>query len=140
MGMISIGAWANLLLVCSTILIASCGVQTETELARITSPDKKVVALLLQVDPGGGATVAFTTYVYLNKGCEDVLRHANFEGYSCGPVSIDWKDNKTLQIVYYAGCHIRTFDNQWWARSGGESPREVELVLKRDDVPGWPGR
>ena len=49
----------------------------------------KVSASLVQIDPGGGATVAFSNYVYLNEVGRDRSNSANFEGYSCGPVSLE---------------------------------------------------
>jgi hypothetical protein len=115
-------------------LSAGCGPRTESELARATSPDGKVVASLVQVDPGGGATVAFSDYVYLNEAGRDRRKTANFEGYSCGPVSIDWKDNQELEIAYAAGCRIRKFENQWWTSTDPTSARMVELELRRVDT------
>jgi hypothetical protein len=118
------------LLICAAMLVAGCGAGTETELSRSPSPDERVVVHVVQVDPGGGATVAFINYVYLSEAGRDRSKTANFEGYSCGPLSVAWKDNQRLEIAYPAGCRIRRFDNQWWTSSGA-SARMVELILRR---------
>jgi hypothetical protein len=118
------------LLICAAVLIAGCGARTETELSRSPSPDGRVVAYAVHVDPGGGATVGFINYVYLSEAGHDRSKSANFEGYSCGPLSVAWKDSQRLEIAYPAGCRIRRFDNQWWASSGA-SARMVELILRR---------
>jgi len=120
-------------LACVVLLLSACGARSEKELARLNSPDGKLVALLLQVDPGGGATVGFTNYVYLNPAAQDSRRHPLFEGYSCGPMSIAWVDDKTLKLTYYSHCHITKFDNEWWTGSDVSSIRVVELVLERRD-------
>lgn len=117
-------------LICAAVLVAGCGARTETELSRSPSPDGKLVAYVVHVDPGGGATVAFINYVYLSEAGHDRNKTANFEGYSCGPLSVAWKDSQRLEIAYPAGCRIRRFDNQWWT-SSGTSPRMVELMLRR---------
>jgi hypothetical protein len=44
-------------------------------------PNHKLVALQIQEDPGGGATVAFTNYVYLAQEGSDIHKNAQFEGY-----------------------------------------------------------
>lgn len=72
-------------LICAAVLVAGCGARTETELSRSPSPDGKLVAYVVHVDPGGGATVAFINYVYLSEAGHDRNKTANFEGYSCGP-------------------------------------------------------
>jgi hypothetical protein len=120
------GSWIFVVL-----LVGGCGARTESELARVVSPDAKVSASLVQIDPGGGATVASSNYVYLNEVGHGRSNTANFEGYSCGPVSIEWKSNRELEIAYPEGCRIRKFQNQWWASVDPSSPRMVELVLRR---------
>jgi hypothetical protein len=118
------------LLICAAVLAAGCDAGTETELSRSPSPDGRVVAYVVQVDPGGGATVEFINYVYLSEAGHDRSKTANFEGNSCGPLSVAWKENQRLEIAYPAGCRIRRFDNQWWTNSG-TSARMVELILRR---------
>jgi hypothetical protein len=63
------------------VLIAGCGARTETELSRSPSPDGRAVAYVVQVDHRGGATVAFSYYVYLAEAGHDRSKTANFEGY-----------------------------------------------------------
>jgi hypothetical protein len=118
------------LLICAAVLLAGCGARTETELSRSPSPDGSVVAYVVHVDPGGGATVGFINYVYLSEAGHDRSKTANFEGYSCGPLSVVWKGSQSLEITYPVGCRIRRFDNQWWT-SSGTSARMVELMLRR---------
>jgi len=121
------------LFIYAAVLVAGCGARTEKELSRSTSPDGSLVSYLVQVDPGGGATVAFSNYVYLSEAGHDRSKTANFEGYSCGPLSVAWKDNQRLEITYPAGCRIRRFENQWWSGSD-TSARMVELILRRVDT------
>jgi hypothetical protein len=94
-------------------LLAACGTRIEEELARTSSPDMKLVATLVQVDPGGGATVGFTTDVYVNEAGLESRKHPQFEGYSCGPVSISWMENQTRaqplqQHLLFFHAHRRT--------------------------------
>jgi hypothetical protein len=117
------------------VWVSACGIRTEEELARTSSPDKRIVATVVRVDPGGGATVGFTIDVYVNEAGEVNRKHPQFEGYSCGPVSAVWQDNQILQITYWSGCHIYTFDNKWRTGKGIDSLRVVELVLNRESVP-----
>jgi hypothetical protein len=124
------GRW----LICAAVLITGCGARTETELSQSPSPDGSVVAYVVHVDPGGGATVAFINYVYLSEAGHHRSKTANFEGYSCGPLSVAWKGSQRLEITYPAGCRIRRFDNQWWT-SPATSARMVELVLRRVEAP-----
>jgi hypothetical protein len=122
--------------VCFALLLHGCGTRTETELAKSSSPDKTTVASLVQVDSGGGATVGFITDVYLSEAGKDRGKSPLFSGYSCGPVSITWEDDRTLQIHYQSHCHITKFENEWWTGTDTTSPRMVELVLKRGDGNG----
>jgi hypothetical protein len=117
------------------LLLAGCGERTETETADMLSPNKGTIAVLLQVDPGGGATVGFTTEVYLAEAAKPNQRDLQFKGYSCGPVSIAWQDNQILKISYWPHCHILSFDNAWYPRSEPMSTERVELVLERKDDP-----
>ena len=125
---------------CLALVLGSCGTRTEKELSSSSSPDKKLVASLVQVDPGGGATVGFVTDVYLHEVGRDSSgrKHSQFEGYSCGPVSIAWKDDQTLQITYRQHCHILAFDNEWWVGLNTDSARMVELVLIREEASNSP--
>jgi hypothetical protein len=117
------------------ILLSACGARIETEVARASSPDKKLVALLMLEDPGGGATVAFIHYVYLSEAGRDDRKNALFEGYSCGPMRIEWTENRTLQVTYQPHCRITKFNNEWWTGSDVSTAQMVELVLKREDAP-----
>jgi hypothetical protein len=119
------------LIVCASVLIAGCGQRTEKELSRATSPDGTVVASVVQVDPGGGATVAFSTYVYLSEAGHGRSRKANFHGYSCGPLSVAWKDGQVLEVAYPQRCRILEFNNEWWTYTNSTDARMVELVLRR---------
>jgi hypothetical protein len=118
------------------LLLGACGARTETELTRASSPDKQIVALLVQVDPGGGATVGFTNYVYLAQAGQAAGKTAQFAGYSCGPMHIEWKESRTLQVTYQPHCHITQFNNEWWTGSDASTAQMVELVLKREDGQG----
>jgi hypothetical protein len=100
-------------------------------LARAISPDGKVIASLVRVDPGGGATVGFLDYIYLNEAGSERSKTANFEGYACSSLAIKWKDDQTLEIAYAARCRIRQFENQWWGETHLGRARSVELVLRR---------
>jgi hypothetical protein len=120
------------------LLLTGCGERTETEIARVVSPNKKAVATALQVDPGGGATVGFTIEVYVAETSKPDHRDLQFKGYSCGPVSIAWEDDRILKVSYWPHCHILSFDNAWYPRSEPVSTDRVELVLERKDHPDNP--
>jgi hypothetical protein len=118
-------------LITVALVLSACGKKTDAVLARVPSPDQKLEAVLVQVDYGGGATVGFGSYVYLNRAGDNSRKSAQFEAYSCGLISLSWIDNNTFQVSYEPHCHVLRFDNEWWDRSAPETLRIVELVLRR---------
>lgn len=123
------GAIAIVWLVC----ITSCGSQPERrEMQRVTSPDKRVDAVLVQ--RGTGATTATPMELYLVSSGLDwrkespLLRGDKFDGFK-----IIWKHSRFLEIHYKKG-RIFTFTSFWNSSQIQQFQYIVELRLVPEGV------
>jgi hypothetical protein len=113
------------------------GGQRLTEIKRISSPDNKVDAVL--VESGGGATVANGHEVFLvlpGKKITDIP-----SDYSCFTADhtrkpdIEWTQNKRL-LISYDKARIFRFTNFWHSDSLDNWNYIIELKLKPNDSTG----
>jgi len=84
------------------------------ELKRVSSPDKKVDAVL--VETNGGATTPFGNAVFLvlprKKINQDDLKYAIFNADHYQNIDIKWEANKQL-LISYNKARIFTYTNFW---------------------------
>lgn len=84
------------------------------ELKRVTSPDKKVDAVL--VETNAGATTSYGNKVFLvmpgKRIVEDDLKYAVFSADHYQNIAIKWEANRQLLISYYK-ARIFSYTNFW---------------------------
>jgi hypothetical protein len=122
---------------CLLLLVAgylACCSMEHRELARISSPDQKLEAILVW-EFGGGAAGSSEHYLYLvDTGPKESRQKPVWEGGNCNGTAISWLDGHTLQITYPSPyCTIRQFTNKWYSPSQIQNDRydPVEIVLHR---------
>lgn len=119
----------------SILLLAgleSCSAE-QRELSRQSSPNQKLVAVLMESMTGGG-TGSVHEDIYLNdQGIPLNLDKPVFSGVGCDHLSFDWVNDYTLQIHYETTCAISHFTNRWFRPSdvAAGRPVPVEIILIR---------
>ncbi len=107
------------------------------ELKRISSPDKKVDAVLIERE--GGATVANSNRVFLvlpgKKVTEDDLDLSQFTADHTQNVDIEWEHNQQL-LIKYEKARIFNFSNFWQAKEVEDWNHVVELRLQCTSTDG----
>lgn len=112
------------------LALAACSMQKK-EALRIESPDRSVVATLME-EIGGGATVSTVYQLYLSsQSGRD--RKLIFDATYCGGISLAWHGSNTLIVQYNPGCDIDAFHNTWWSSKDIQNPSlpPVEIILDR---------
>lgn len=111
-------------------ILAGCG-RTSTdgkEIARVTSPDGRVDAIVIEVRTG--ATVPTPTELYISpKGAKPILDDLVLRGDHFENVSVRWESDKLLELSYSA-ARIYRFSNFWRSRSIDDSAYLVEIKLR----------
>ena len=105
----------------------------QKELSRQTSPNQKLVAVLMESMTGGG-TGSVHEDIYLNdQGIPLNLDKPIFSGVGCDRLSFSWVNDYTLQIHYETTCAISHFTNRWFRPSdvAAGRPVPVEIILIR---------
>jgi hypothetical protein len=121
--------------VASILLLAgleSCSAE-QRELGRQSSPNQKLVAVLMESMTGGGMGSVHVD-VYLNdQGIPLSLDKPVFSGVGCDHPSFSWVNDYTLQIHYETTCAINHFTNRWFRPSdvAAGRPVPVEIILIR---------
>jgi hypothetical protein len=113
--------------------LASCSAERK-EISRQSSPDQKLVAVLMESVTGGGADGSVHEDIYLNdQGVALNLDKAVFSAVGCDRLSFDWVNDYTLQIHYERTCAIGQFTNRWFRPSdlAAGRPNPVEIILIR---------
>jgi hypothetical protein len=126
----------TLLAVATSILLLlgleSCSGE-QKEFSRHSSPNQKLVAVLMESITGGtGGSVHED--IYLNdQGLPLSLDKPVFSGVGCDRLSFDWANDYTLQIHYETTCVIGQFTNRWFRPSDVAvgRPVPVEIILIR---------
>ena len=112
--------------------LESCSAE-QKELSRQTSPDNKLVAVLMESllkDIAGSVRED----IYVNdKGVPPNLDKPVFSAVGCDRVSFDWVNDYTLQIHYETTCVINQFTNRWSRPSdvAAGRPNPIEIILIR---------
>ena len=114
------------------LLLASLGgcSAEQKELGRQTSPNQKLVAVLMESLTGD----AVHENIYVNdQGIPLSLDKPVFSAVGCDHLSFDWANDYTLQIHYETTCVINQFTNRWSRPSDVAvgRPNPIEIVLIR---------
>jgi hypothetical protein len=116
----------------SMLLLAACSAE-QKELGRQTSPNQKLVAVLMEsITDGNGGSVHEDVYVN-DQGIPLNLDKPVFSAVSCDRVSFEWPNDYTLQIHYETTCVINQFTNRWYRPSDVAvgRPNPIEIILVR---------
>ena len=119
----------------SLLLLAGLGgcSAEQKELRRQTSPNLKLVAVLMEATPKDAAG-SVQEDIYVNdQGIPLSLDKPAFSAVGCDRVSFDWANDYTLQIHYETTCVINQFTNRWSRPSDVAvgRPNPIEIVLIR---------
>jgi hypothetical protein len=111
---------------------AGCSAE-QKELRRQTSPNQKLVAVLMEsfVKDAAGSV---QENIYVNdRGLPLNLDKPVFSAVGCDYVSFDWANDYTLQIHYETTCVISQFTNRWSRPSdvAVARPNPIEIILIR---------
>jgi hypothetical protein len=112
-------------------VLSGCSAE-QKELSRQTSPNQKLVAVLIESITGTAAG-SVREDVYVNdQGFPLNLDKPVFSAVGCDRVSFEWANDYTLQIHYETTCVINQFTNRWSRPSdvsvGRSNPIEIVLV------------
>jgi hypothetical protein len=113
--------------------LESCSAE-QRELNRHSSPNQKLVAVLME-SVSGGAAGSVHEAIYLNdEGMPLNLDKPVFSAVGCDRLSFDWVNDYTLQIHYEQICTINQFTNRWFRPSdlAAGRPVPVEILLIRN--------
>jgi hypothetical protein len=105
----------------------------QKELNRNSSPNQKLVAVLME-SMTGGVTGSVHQDIYINdQGVPLNLDKSVFSAVGCDRLSFDWLNDYTLQIQYERTCSIGQFTNRWFRPSdlAAGRPVPIEIVLIR---------
>ena len=112
--------------------LESCSAE-QKELSRQTSPDNKLVAVLMEsILKDAAGSVREEIYVN-DQGVPLNLDKPVFSAVGCDRVSFDWVNDYTLQIHYETTCVINQFTNRWSRPSdvAAGRPNPIEIILIR---------
>ena len=112
--------------------LESCAAD-QKELNRNSSPNQKLVAVLME-SMTGGVTGSVHQDIYINdQGVPLNLDKSVFSAVGCDRLSFDWLNDYTLQIQYERTCSIGQFTNRWFRPSdlAAGRPVPIEIVLIR---------
>jgi hypothetical protein len=112
--------------------LESCSVE-QKELNRQSSPNQKLVAVLMESMTGGAAGSIYEDIYISDQGVPLNLGKPVFSSVSCDRLSFDWLNDYTLQIHYERTCAISQFTNRWFRPSdlAVGRPVPVEIILIR---------
>lgn len=100
----------------------------QREVSRLTSPDNKVDAVL--VERNVGATTSYSYHVYIvPKGTKVKRGHEKFIADKVSHIKIEWLQSKLLQISYEQ-ARIFHYSNFWQSREVDNFEYIVEIRLK----------
>jgi hypothetical protein len=114
------------------VILAGCSPE-QMELRRQTSPNQKLVAVLMEsfVKDAAGSV---QENIYVNdQGLPLNLDKPVFSAVACDHVSFEWANDYTLQIHYETTCVINQFTNRWSRPSdvAAGRPNPIEIILVR---------
>ena len=114
--------------------LATCSADPKmAQLARQISPNKKLVAVLMETLTGGAAGSVYED-IYINEqGVPLNLKDPVFSAVGCDHVRFEWVNDYTLQIHYETTCAIGHFTNRWDRPSNVAAgrPNPIEIILVR---------
>lgn len=116
----------------SMLLLAGCSAE-QKELSRQTSPNQKLVAVLMEstIKDAAGSV---REDIYVNdQGVPLNLDKPVFSAVGCDHLSFEWANDYTLQIHYQTVCVINQFTNRWYRPSdvAAGRPNPIEIILIR---------
>ena len=116
------------------LAICACSVDRR-EVARVSSSDHRLVAILIEASGGGAA--GFLNYeLYINEQqYPPSLKEPILITSHCDTPSFAWVDDHTIQVHYKPPCSVNRFINHWYVPSdmahGNVTP--IEIILVRDE-------
>jgi hypothetical protein len=113
-------------------LLSGCSPQ-QKEVTRQNSPNRKLVAVLME-SVSGDAAGSLHEDVYLNdRGLPLSLDKPVFSAAGCDHIGLEWLNDYTLQIRYETSCAIGHFTNRWFRPSdiAAGRPNPIEIILIR---------
>jgi hypothetical protein len=112
--------------------LASCSVERR-ELNRHSSPNQKLVAVLMESMTGGAAGSIYEDIYISDQGVPLNRDNPIFGAVGCDRLSFDWVNDYTLEIHYESTCAIRQFTNRWFRPTdlAVGRPVPVEIILIR---------
>jgi hypothetical protein len=104
------------------------------ELGRQSSPDQKLVAILIESSARSAqGDISYDLYIDEVRASRD-LDKPILSGSACEGLSFYWLNDYTLQVHYPSPCRINRFTNRWFRPSdvavGKATP--FEIILLRD--------
>jgi hypothetical protein len=114
------------------LLVSGCSPE-QKELRRQTSPNQKLVAVLME-SVGGDAAGSLHEDLYLNdQGLPLNLDKPVFSAAGCDHVGFEWVNDYTLRVHYETTCAIGHFTNRWFRPSdvAAGRPNPIEIILVR---------
>ena len=114
-------------------VLESCSAE-QKELRRQTSPNQKLVAVLMEsILKNSAGSIREDIYVN-DRSLPLSLDKPVFSAVGCDQVSLDWANDYTLQIHYETTCIINEFTNRWSRPSDVAvgRPNPIEIVLIRN--------
>jgi hypothetical protein len=113
--------------------LESCSAE-QRELNRHSSPNRKLVAVLMESVSGGAAGSVHEAIYLDDEGMPLNLDKPVFSAMGCDRLSFDWANDYTLQIHYEQICTISQFTNRWFRPSdlAAGRPVPVEILLIRN--------
>jgi hypothetical protein len=112
--------------------LASCSAERK-ELNRHSSPNQKLVAVLMESMTGGAAGSIYEDIYISDQGVPLNRDKPVFSAVGCDRLSFDWQNDYTLQIHYERTCAITQFTNRWFRPSdlAVGRPVPIEIILIR---------
>jgi hypothetical protein len=112
--------------------LESCSAD-QKEIHRQSSPNQKLVAVLMESMVGGAAGSVKEDVYIGDRGVPLNLGKPVFSAASCDRLSFDWTNDYTLEIRYESTCAIDQFTNRWFrpADLAVGRPVPIEIILIR---------
>jgi hypothetical protein len=110
--------------------LSSCSADRR-ELSRSSSPDAKLVAILMESSGGTEGSVSDELYIDEIRASRELDKPV-YSGPHCDGLSFFWTNDYTLEVHYRTPCSISHFTNRWYRPTdlavGRAIPIEVILI------------
>jgi hypothetical protein len=114
--------------------LGSCSGERK-ELTRHSSPNQKLIAVLMESMAGSNADSVREDIYISDQGVALNLDKSVFSAVGCDQLSFNWANDYTLEIHYESTCAIGQFTNRWFRPAdlavGRAVPIEIVLIRNR---------